>query len=45
MWREESLPIYQVGGIWEATQKDLEDWKERRRMNKAYERKEKGAKK
>ena len=45
MQREEELPIYLVGGIWEASEKDLEDWKEHRRMGKTYERKDKKGKK
>jgi len=40
LWRQEDLPIHQIGGIWESSQKDLDEWKEHKRMNKTYERKE-----
>jgi hypothetical protein len=44
-WRDQNLPIYKVGGIWEATEKDLDDWKNHQKAGEWYERKEKKSKK
>mgnify|MGYP005833676109 CR=1 FL=1 len=41
----QNLPIFQIGGVWEASKKDLEDWKECQRNGEWYERKEKKTRK
>jgi hypothetical protein len=38
--RLQNLPIFKVGGIWEADSTDLDEWKKSQRENQWYEKQE-----
>lgn len=45
-WQQElNFPMFLVGGVWEAEQKDIDDWKEHQKNGEWYKRKDKVEKK